>query len=222
MFETLFGGMRGRRGAPTGGFDFRQGRQRARGPQKGGDVEQPINVSLAESIRGTQRSLQLKFMDQATGAEQRRNVTVKIPAGVREGARVRVSKQGGAGVAGGPNGDLYLIIHIQPHSFWKREGDNLHCEVPITFGEAALGSQINVPTINGEVQMKVPAGTQCGQTFRLSGRGVPHPKDGSAGDQFVKVKVVVPKNLAAREQELIEELLQLREQNVRAGLPKNL
>jgi DnaJ-class molecular chaperone len=225
LFESLFGsigGMRGRRGTSSGGFDFRQGRQRARGPQKGGDVEQPIKITLAESIHGTQRGLTISFLDQATGSEQRRNVTVKIPAGVREGARVRVARQGGAGIAGGPNGDLYLIIHIEPHSFWKREGDNLHCEVPITFGEAALGAQINVPTINGEVQMKVPAGTQCGQTFRLSGRGVPHPKDGGAGDQFVKVKVTVPKNLGAHEQELIEELSRLREQNVRTGLPRNL
>ncbi|MDQ3815898.1 MAG: molecular chaperone DnaJ, partial [Armatimonadota bacterium] len=139
-----------------------------------------------------------------------------------EGARVRVANQGAEGSGGGLKGDLYLTIHVQPHPFWKREGDDLHCEVPVTFGEAALGATIDVPTINGPVQMKIPAGTQCGQTFRLSGRGVPHVKGGGAGDQYVKVKVAVPKHLGPREEELIKELSRLRDQNVRLGLPTNL
>lgn len=227
LFENLFGGARGRRGSSGGGFDFGGARpSRTRGPrpqeQRGGDVEHAVEISLAESVRGTQRALQLAIRDSMTGEEQRRNVTVKIPAGVQEGARVRVAGQGGAGVNGAPNGDLFLKVHIQPHSFWKREGDNLHCEIPVAFSEAALGATVDVPTINGPVQMKIPAGTQGGQTFRLTGRGVPHLKNGGAGDQFVKVKIAVPKNLGSREEELIRELSGLSRDNVRASLPQGL
>ena len=163
-----------------------------------------------------------KSRDPQSGEQHQRNVTVKIPAGVREGARVRAAKQGAPGQNGGPNGDLFLKIHIEPHAFWKREGDNIHCEVPVTFAEAALGATVEVPTINGPVKMKVPAGTQSGQTFRLSGRGVKHLKGGGHGDQFVKVKVDVPKKLNPREAELVRELAQLRAQNVRLGLPTEL
>jgi curved DNA-binding protein len=218
IFENLFGG---RGGASTGGFNF-GGAQRRRGPQPGSDVEQPIEISLAESVRGAQRNLQLTIRDTETGQEEYRNVTVKIPAGVGEGSRVRVAKQGASGTNGGPNGDLYLIVHIAPHPFWKREGDNLLCEVPVTFNEAALGALIQVPTLNGQVGLKIPAGTQSGQTFRLSGRGVPHLKGGGAGDQFVKVKVAVPKNLSEREQQLVQELAQQRSEDVRRDLPRSL
>jgi DnaJ-class molecular chaperone len=215
IFSTIFGGRAGGGSTPRGGgFNFRS----RRGPQKGQDVEQPIEISLGESIRGATRALQMVISDPTTGAQQHRNVTVKIPAGVREGARVRVREQGATGGNGGPNGDLYLKIRIAPHPFWKREGDNLRCEIPITFTEAALGATIEVPTANGSVKMKIPAGTQSGQTFRLSGRGVPRPKGGT-GDLFVKVKVTVPKNLQGREAELIQELSRQREQNVRANLP---
>jgi DnaJ-class molecular chaperone len=92
-----------------------------------------IEISLAESVRGAQRNLQLTIRDTETGQQEYRNVTVKIPAGVGEGSRVRVAKQGASGTGGGPNGDLYLIVRIAPHPFWKREGDNLLCEVPVTF-----------------------------------------------------------------------------------------
>jgi curved DNA-binding protein len=222
IFSTIFG--RGAAGAPGGqgngrggGFNFRARRT----PQKGRDVEQPLEISLGESIRGTSRALQLTIRDAQTG-DHHRNVTVKIPAGVREGTRVRVANQGAPGENGGPNGDLFLKIHVVPHPFWKREGDDLTCEIPIAFNEAALGATIDVPTIGGEVKMKIPAGTQCGQMFRLSGRGVPHHKGGGAGDQFVKVKIAVPKNLEPREEELIREFSSLRESNVRLNLPTAL
>jgi DnaJ-class molecular chaperone len=219
LFETLFGGGRGKRGGGRGGFDFGN---RRRGPQKGGDVEQPIEISLGESIRGTQRSLRLTIQDPETGSRQDRNVTVKIPAGVKEGARVRAAGQGADGAEGGARGDLYLKVRIAAHPFWKRDGDNLTCEIPITFAEAALGATIEVPTINATVQMKIPAGTQSGQKFRLSGRGVPHLKGGGTGDIFVQVKLTVPKDLSSREEELIRELAALRNENVRAQLPSTL
>jgi DnaJ-class molecular chaperone len=212
LFENLFGG----RG---GGFNVNRGK---RGPQRGEDVEQPIEISLQESIRGVQRSLQLTILNEATGTQERRNVTVKIPAGVRDGARVRVANQGASGAGGGLNGDLYLRVKIAPHPFWKREGDNLHCEVPVAFTEAALGTSIQVPTVNGEVGLKLPVGTQSGQTFRLSGRGVPNVKGDGAGDVFVKVRVAVPKELNERERALIKELAALRHDDVRRDLPKGL
>ncbi|HVF09705.1 MAG TPA: DnaJ C-terminal domain-containing protein [Abditibacteriaceae bacterium] len=226
LFENLFSGFRGngreQAGGRTGGFSVGGARAKGRGPRKGDDVEHPLEISLAESIHGTQRNLQLALRDPDTGATDIRNVTVKIPAGVREGARVRAANQGAPGVNGGAGGDLYLKIAIQPHAFWKREGDDLHCEVPITFAEATLGATITVPGLTGEVQMKVPPGTQSGQTFRLSGRGVPHLKGDGSGDQYVKVKVSVPKNLGPREEELIRELSRLRDQNVRLDLPRSL
>ncbi len=214
IFSTIFGG-RGGGGARGGGggFNFRS----RRSPQKGQDVEQPIEITLSESIRGATRALQLSISDPNTGQRHQRNVTVKIPAGVREGMRVRVKEQGAPGENNGPNGDLYLKIRIAPHPFWKREGDNLHCEIPVAFDEAALGATIEVPTAGEPVKMKIPAGTQSGQVFRLSGRGVPKSKGGN-GDIFAKVKIVVPKNIGTREQELIRELGTLREPNVRAGL----
>jgi DnaJ-class molecular chaperone len=217
IFSSIFGGRNGASTPRGGGFNFRQ----RRAPQKGQDVEQPLEISLGESINGTSRALQLVIRDPQTG-EHARNVTVKIPAGVKEGARVRAANQGAPGENGGPNGDLYLKIRIKPHPFWSREGDNLKCEIPVAFHEAALGATIEVPTLDGSVKMKIPPGTQSGQTFRLSGRGVPHLKGGGKGDLFVKAKVAVPKKLEAREEELIRELAELRDENPRANLPAAL
>lgn len=223
LFENLFSGFRG--GANGGGVSGAHGVDvggRPRGPQKGQDIEQPIDISLQESIRGTQRSFQMTIQDPANGSVEQRNVAVKIPAGVKEGARVRAAGQGASGTQGGARGDLFLRIHIQPDPFWKREGDDLHCEVPVTFDEAALGASIEVPTVNGPVKLKIPAGTQCDQTFRLTGRGVPHLKGAGAGDEYVKVKVVVPRDLSPRERELIEEWSRQRDHDVRRDLPKGL
>jgi curved DNA-binding protein len=209
VFENIFGG--------RGGFNF----GRKRGPQKGQDIEQPLPISLPESLKGTQRSLQLTITDPASGSQETRSVTVKIPAGVRDGARVRVAGKGASGENGGPAGDLFLLISITPHPSWKREGDDLHIEVPVTFAEAALGATIDVPTLNGRVQMKVPAGTQSGQKIRLTGRGAPKTK-GGAGDQYVSIKIAVPKDLSPRERELAEELGKLRTENPRASLPDSV
>ena len=209
LFSELFGNMRG------GG-----GRQTRRGPQRGGDVEQPVEISFAESVRGTQRRLNL-ILRSEDGREEKRDVTVKIPAGVKDGTNVKVSGKGASSATGGPNGDLYLKVGVRGDPFWKRDGNNLRIEVPVSFAEAALGAQIPVPTLDGNVTLKIPAGTQSGQTFRLSGRGIA-PKSGKAGDELVTVKVAVPKALGEREKELIEELKAARDEDVRAGLPQSL
>ncbi len=210
LFSELFGNFRG------GGA----GRQTRRGPQRGGDVEQPVEISFAESVRGTQRRLNL-ILRSEDGREETRDVTVKIPAGVNNGASVKVSGKGASSAMGGANGDLFLKVSVKPDPFWKRDGNHLRIGVPVTFAEAALGAQIPVPTMDGSVTLKIPAGTQSGQTFRLSGRGI-QPKTGAAGDELVTVKVAVPKDLSEHERELIESLKSERDDEVRANLPQSL
>ena len=206
MFEELFSSFRG------GGAK--------RGPQKGGDVEQPVEVSFAESIKGTQRRLNL-IIRSDDGREEKRDVTVKIPPGVSSGTRVKVSGKGASSSSGGANGDMFLKVNVRADPFWRRDGNNLKIEVPVSYAEAALGAQIPVPTMDGTVTLKIPAGTQSGQIFRLSGRGIA-PKSGAAGDELVTIKVSVPRDLSERETELIEELRALRPDDVRSGLPKGL
>ncbi len=206
LFENILGG---------------RGRGRKRGPQKGQDIEQSVTISLPESLKGTQRAMRLTITDPATGRAENREFTVKLPAGVRDGARVRVAGKGASGDNGGPPGDLFLAVSIAPHPLWKREGDDLLIEIPVTFMEAALGATVDVPTLSGRVQMRVPAGTQSGQKIRLSGRGALNSK-GGAGDQYVTIKVSVPRELSPRETELIEELARLREENPRRELPASI
>ncbi len=223
-----FGGARGQQSQGEGGNLFNElfgnfrggGNNARRGPQKGGDVEQPVDISFAESVKGTQRRLNL-IIRSDDGREEKRDVTVKIPAGVSSGTRVKVSGKGASSSSGGPNGDMYLAVNVRSDPFWKRDGNNLKIEVPVSFAEAALGAQIPVPTMDGTVTLKIPAGTQSGQTFRLSGRGI-QPKSGNAGDEMVTIKIAVPKDLTERETELIEELTALRPDDVRSHLPKSL
>lgn len=140
---------------------------------------------------------------------QTERISVKIPAGVDEGSKVRLAGMGEPGTNGDPAGDLYIIARIRSHPLFQRKGDNLYCEVPITITEAALGARIQVPTIDGPAMMRIPPDTSSGRVFRLRGKGVPHLKGGGRGDQFVTVKIVVPGNLDARSQELLREFARL-------------
>jgi molecular chaperone DnaJ len=145
------------------------------------------------------------------GETQRtRRLSVKIPPGVKTGSRVRVAGQGGAGGRGRPAGDLYLNVRVRSDSRFTRRGDDLHGEVAISFPQAALGAEVEVPTMKGKVRMTVPPGTSSGQTLRLGGLGMPHLRGGGTGDQYVKIKIVVPKDLSKEERELIERLAALR------------
>lgn len=136
-------------------------------------------------------------------------IAVKIPAGVDTGSRIRLQGKGEPGQNGGPPGDLYIVTRVRPHPVLERKGDNLHVEVPITITEAALGARIEVPTIDGMTTMRIPPETSSGQVFRLRGKGVPHLKGGGQGDQFVAMKIVAPKNLDTRSQELLREFARL-------------
>lgn len=149
---------------------------------------------------------------------RRRRIRVKIPAGVDTGSKVRVAGEGGRGVAGGPPGDLILNIQVQPHEFFRREGDDIIIELPVTFVEAALGGKISVPTIDGKVTMTIPPGTQSGDKLRLRGRGVKRVGSEGRGDQYVVIKVVVPEKLTGRQRELLEEFAKTWKANPRASL----
>jgi molecular chaperone DnaJ len=140
-----------------------------------------------------------------TGSERRtRSFQVKIPAGVQDGARIRLKGRGEAGPAAGQAGDLYVRVHARPHAFFGRKGHDLTVELPVTYAEAALGANVEVPTLNGPVTMKVPAGTPTGKTFRLKGKGA--PKRGGQGDLLVNVNVEVPQKLSRSEKELLKQL----------------
>lgn len=136
-------------------------------------------------------------------------ISVKIPPGVDNGSKVRLSGKGEPGINGGPPGDLYIEIQLRPHPFFTRKGGDIYCKVPISIPEAALGGSIEVPTINGTVKMKVPPGTPNGKRFRLAGKGIKSLKGNHKGDQYVEVEVVIPKNVSGRARQIFEELATL-------------
>jgi molecular chaperone DnaJ len=135
-----------------------------------------------------------------------RTVTVKVPAGVEEGARILYSGEGEAGVYDGPPGDLYVVLHVKEHSFFQREGSDLHCVIPISFTQAALGTEIHVPTLEGEHRLQVPEATQTGTILRLRNKGVPVLNGHGRGNLYVELKVQTPAKLSQRQRELLAEL----------------
>jgi molecular chaperone DnaJ len=137
---------------------------------------------------------------------QHKTLSVKIPAGVDEGDRIRLSGEGEGGVNGGPAGDLYVVIHLKPHPVFTRDHNDLHCEMPVSYTAAALGSDIELPTLDGYAKIKIPAGTQTAQMFRLRGKGIKGVRSHSHGDLICHVVVETPVNLTARQKELLQEL----------------
>jgi molecular chaperone DnaJ len=137
--------------------------------------------------------------------EGERSIKVRIPAGVEDGMRLRVAGEGEAGIAGGPPGDLYVVIRVQPHPLFERDGPDLVCEVPIPFVQAALGGEIEVPTLEGRVSLRIQEGTQSGKVLRLRGKGLPTVVAETRGDQLVRLFVEVPSRLTARQRELLEQ-----------------
>ncbi len=191
FFESLFGSTRGTRGRTQS-----YARQ-----LRGQDVEQPVEITLEEAMQGTTRILQLDS----------RRLEVKIPAGVDTGSRVRIANEGAPGFGGGPSGDLYLVVTLRSHPTFKREGNDLRCEVPVDLYTALLGGEVRVPTLTGNVLLKIPPETQNGQVLRLKGQGMPNLKTPRVrGDLYVETKVVLPQKLSRREKELFQELAHLR------------
>jgi len=175
-------------------------------PRRGQDMEQPIEVSLEEAFDGTTRVLQI------TDANGRaRRLEAKVPAGVQDGFRVRLAGQGMPGTGGGQPGDLYLIVHVSPHHLFERKGDDLHLKLPVPLTTAIIGGEIEVPTLNGRVMLRIPPETQNGRDFRLRGKGMPKLQEPNQyGDLYAEVKVVLPERLSERERKLFEELAKLR------------
>ena len=137
--------------------------------------------------------------------ERERTLSVKIPAGVETGNTIRLTGEGELGTAGGPPGDLYVYLSVENHPIFKREGQDIICEVPVSFSHAALGAEIDVPTLTGSSKIKVSAGTQPGHVIRLKGKGFPHLRGSGSGDQLCRIVVEVPTKLTARQKELLQE-----------------
>lgn len=134
-----------------------------------------------------------------------RTLEVKVPAGVDEGARLRMSGEGEGGLRGGPSGDLYVYLHVKDHPLFERDGNDVWCEVPLSMVKATLGAEIEVPTLDGKVSLKIPEGTQTGKVFRLKDKGIPRLHGRDRGDQYVRVKVITPTKLDDRQRQLLEE-----------------
>lgn len=150
--------------------------------------------------------------------EMPRNIKVKIPAGIKDGGKVRFPGKGEAGPLGGAPGDLYVKVHVKPHKYFMRKNGNIHLDLPVTFPEAALGTTVEVPTINGKVKLKIPAGTSDGKKFRLRGKGAPKPKGKGHGDMIVTARIVVPKKMTAKEKELVKKLQEMEKKDPREFL----
>jgi DnaJ-class molecular chaperone len=238
FFRSIFGDLGGRATHGRGpGFRvedvFGEATRGARA--RGSDVQAAVEISLEDAFNGTRKSFTIEGQDPCPtchGAghlkgkscetcggsgwqRTQRQLDVRIPAGVRTGQRVRVSGEGSGG-AGGGRGDLYLEITVAPHPLFERKGDDILLDLPITAPEAALGATVEVPTLRGKVSMKIPPGTSSGRTFRLRNYGMPKPKNGGAGDQLVKVKIVLPSSLTEEETRLYQQLKSLRTDNPRA------
>lgn len=177
------------------------------GSPVGADSEADIQLTFSEALKGCEKRLQV-------GTE---TITVRIPAGAKPGSKVRVKGKGQPGAFGGVRGDLYLRIKVTPHSFFKFDGDTLTCELPIAIDEAVLGTQVDLLTPAGSVKLNIPAGVKSGQSLRLQGKGWPGVK-GGLGDLFVKIQVVIPKDITPTERDLYQQLAKLRQTNPRAGL----
>lgn len=193
FFETLFGG----------GFGGATRQQTRKQPIRGRDTEQKVQITLEEAYHGTERTLQ--FNDG-------RQPTVKIPRGSKTGTKVRMAGYGQPGYVGGQPGDFYLNIDVASHPQYEREGNDLYSTLKIDLYTAVLGGTARVPTLGGDVTLKIPAGTSSGSKIRLKGRGMPQLNNpDNYGDLYAQIEIEVPKNLSEREHELFTELVELRE-----------
>ncbi len=199
-------------------------------PMRGRSLEAPVAVTLEEAFHSTSRTISLQSEEpcpacKGTGLIQNvpcstcqgagmvprmKRLEVKIPAGVSTGSRVRIAGKGAPGYNGGTSGDLYLVVSVKPHRQFERRGDNLHVEVPVPLNVAVLGGEVPVPTMKGQIALKIPPETQNGRSFRLAGQGMPHLGNSSRGDMFARVNVVLPTKLSEKEKELFKQLNELR------------
>lgn len=205
VFEDLFGGGGGRR---RGAF-----------PQAGQDLETSLTLDFADAVLGSEQRIELQRPD-PSGASERQTLTVRIPPGVEDGARIRLAGKGGPGANGGPPGDLYARIQVRPHRFLTRDGDDLALEIPVSIAEAIRGAAVEIPTLDGRVTLRVPPGTDGGSRLRLRGKGVPAHAGREAGNLYVTIRIRVPKKLSEAQSSLVEELFDEDAASWRADLLK--
>jgi curved DNA-binding protein len=209
--EDLFGGA----AAGGAGFgdlfgDFMGRSRRQRGPAKGPDLESEITIDFASAVKGA--TFELRPQGSAAAP-----VNVRIPPGAADGSRIRIPGQGGPSPNGGPRGDLVLTVHVTPHPHFRREGDDLHLDLPITLAEAYHGSKVHVPTPEAAVNLKVPEGAQSGQVVRLRGKGVAR-KGRPAGDLYVHFLIQIPTARSEEVTKLVDELAKSQEQDPRVDI----
>ena len=163
-----------------------------------------MNITFEESALGAEKTIH--FIRQRAGRDETAKLSVKVPAGVKQGQRLRLAGEGDAGSQGGTAGDLFVIMNVQDHPLFKREEDDVLLELPVSYVDAILGTQAEIPTLTTKVSVKVPAGTHSGQTLRLKGKGFPKAGGFGAGDMLVRILVDTPETLNSRQKELLEEL----------------
>jgi DnaJ-class molecular chaperone len=202
IFEDLVNRMRGGRAG-----------RRSSGPQPGRSVEARLTIPFLTAIRGGETTIELERED-----HRRETLVVKIPPGIESGAKLRLKGQGEPASHGGPRGDLTIVVTVEPHPYFTREGRNLSVEVPITVDEATLGAKIEVPTLDGRKALTIPPGSSSGQKLRLKGQGVPAAGGKPAGDLFLVLKIVVPKNVDETSRRLIAEFAARNPMHPRDGL----
>ena len=178
----------------------------------GQDVEYEFEIALPEGYRGLEQQIEVKDQSGKT-----RRLAVKIPAGVKDGQRIRLAGQGGPGSGGEPAGDLYLRVRVKPHPLYQRDGEDLRMELPVALHEALLGAEVTVPTLKGRVSLRIPPETQNGRTIRLGGQGMPRA-GGGFGDLFVTVKVVLPTKLTDEDKEAIRKIGERHAEDPRSSL----
>ncbi len=188
FFESIFGGLGGAQAA--GGWNGTSGFNRA---QKGADAHGRVDVTLEEAYKGSSRNISLSSGKQ---------ISVRIPAGVTDGQKIRLAGQGGPGAGGGPNGDLFLEVHILPHRRFRLDGNTVSLDVPIAPWEAAMGAKIQVPTLGGKVEINIPKGSQSGRKLRLKGKGL------KGGDLFLVLQIHLPDSSDSKVSECMEQLKQ--------------
>jgi DnaJ-class molecular chaperone len=185
---------------------FASRRGQPRGRRRGSDVSYTLRVSFLDAARGAKRRVRLP---------EGKGLEVTIPEGTEDRQTLRLKGQGGPGIGGGPRGDAYVEIHIEPHPFFVRKDTDIHIEVPVTLPEAVLGGSITVPTIDGKVTLKLPKGSNTGSTFRLKGKGIHARKTKQRGDQYVKIRVVLPDRIDPKLESLVKKWAKTHPYNVR-------
>ncbi len=191
---------------------FFEGRRGPAPPRRGTDIESALKIDFMHAALGSE------FKITVTRGKRSEKITVKIPAGVDDGSKVKLSGKGNPGVKGAPPGDLYIITRVKAHPYFTRKGNNIYLDLPITIEEAVLGAAVTVPTLTGTKKVKVPAGTQGGQKLRIKGEGIKGMAGAKKGDIYLKIKICVPKKIDKRSGRLISEFSEINAYEPRSGL----